>query len=675
MWRGPLLVTLSRNELLWTGTHVSSSFLAFSQPKIKATAGEFSEGRFVQCRVLAGVPSKPLVEVSLRASRIEGDLDDDEEPEQGAKVQGYVVATTKKGCFLRLSRKIDGRVMLKELCDAFLPEPGITFPPGRLVVGQVKAVSSVAKNGGSAKKIADLDMRESVLLESDSKLLFEKIDVGSKHKGSVTMIKEYGVFVRIENSNVSGLAHKSECSDSYIKNLSRLYDPGDLVKVLVVKKDDEKKQLGLSMKASHFENEDDSEEGSSIGDVESVADLVEDDAIDSDDDNFVSKLASKMQGVANEEAAAEKDSNSSSDDASSSDSVDDVGANGLQPMDTDVGFDWGGKIAHREPDDSDDDRSEESEEEDGLQKSSHKSRKKQAQRRREEQEIARRETALADGTADDNPENTGDFERLLASSPNSSEIWIRYMAFHLSLADVQAAREVAARAFSRIEFREEREKLNVWCALLTLELKYGTNSDFEETIGRACQQNNPKQVYLRVCELLEKDPSTAGSTARVDEMYAKMCKKFKSKKKVWIANMAYLLRSGRHEEAHSLSKRAMQSLPPYKHIETMSKFAQLVFEHGSTERARTLFDGLLQKYPKRLDLLFVYADKEVKHGEIGTARALFERVANEKLKLKLSDKQMKSFFKKWYAFEENNGTEDTQDNVKEAARQYVDRSK
>jgi len=252
------------------------------------------------------------------------------------------------------------------------------------------------------------------------------------------------------------------------------------------------------------------------------------------------------------------------------------------------------------------------------------------------------------------------------------------MAFNLSLADINAAKNVAERAFERISFRQEGERLNVWCALLTLELKYGTQEDLQTTIDRACQHNNPKHVHLRVCEMLEKQyqDSAPDSLERVDEMYAKMCKKFKDKKKVWIAHVEYLLKRNRNEEAYAMSKRALQSLPTYKHVETMTKVAQLVFEYGSPEKARTLFDGLLLKYPKRLDLFFVYVDKEVKHGDLDAARGLFERQVSPEAatKLKLSEKQMKKFFKKWYSFEEANGTAETQDRVKDAARAYVEQT-
>jgi rRNA biogenesis protein RRP5 len=150
-----------------------------------------------------------------------------------------------------------------------------------------------------------------------------------------------------------------------------------------------------------------------------------------------------------------------------------------------------------------------------------------------------------------------------------------------------------------------------------------------------------------------------------------MCKKFKSKKKVWLAHLEYLLQNGRHQEAHSLMKRALLSLKPYKHAETMSKFAQLEFEFGIAERARTVFEGIVEKFPKRLDLFFVYVDKEIKHGTVSHARNLLEKKVTEG---KLSDKQMKSLFKKWFRMEEAHGSAEEQDHVKQTAREYVEKS-
>ncbi|KAL3938362.1 MAG: hypothetical protein SGBAC_006712 [Bacillariaceae sp.] len=657
---------------------------------------EFADGKYVECRVLKGVPKRPLVDVSLRSSRIEGDLDDDAAPEEGETVHAFVVETNKKGCFVRLGRGIEGRVTLKELCDGFLPDPSASFPAGRLVVGKVKTVRQAPKKSKHAinpvKFQVDLDMRESTVLDQKKLLTFDDIEKDSKYKGTITRVESYGVFVQIKDSKVSGLAHLSQCSDNYIKNLGALYDPGDLVKLLVIKKDAGNKTLGFSLKASHFEDDEDSDDSSmdSESDDEEMLDV---EGLDSDDENFGAKLAAKMQQDEN----SDDDSSSEEDDSEDDDSDDDVDEKSSTPeddsededeapkalLDTDVGFDWNAKGSAAKSksgendasDDSESDSDDDSDDEENEGKTSnHKSRKKQAERRREEKEISRREMALADGTADENPETAGDFERLLAGNPNSSELWIRYMAFYLSLADIPSARKVAENALDRIEFREETEKLNVWTALMTLEHKYGNYDSLHQTVERACGHCNPKHVYLRICEILVKDvvaTSNPESVVRANAMFVKMCKKFKSKKKVWLAHLEYLLQNGRHQEAHSLMKRALLSLKPYKHAETMSKFAQLEFEFGATERARTVFDGIVKKFPKRLDLFFVYVDKEVKYGTVSHARNLLE---NKVAEGKLSDKQMKSLFKKWFRMEEAHGNAEEQDHVKETAREYVEKS-
>lgn len=688
------------------------------------------DGEYIECRTLTLSQNETLAEVSFRPSRINGDIDDDPPPESGEVVQGYVIQTNKNGCFVRLSRTTEGRATLKQLCDGFLQNPESSFPMGRLVAGKVTEVRPVTKKGkhavDSVRTQVDLDMRESTLLEEqENRLTFENVRVGEKYKGSVQRIEDYGVFVQLENSNVSGLVHLSECSDNFVKNLDALFDPGDLVKVLVLRKDDDKKQLGFSMKASHFEGDDDSDDSSiesnmvDVMDDDSesmeeehtamegvVRDVIDesDDDNDSDDENFVAKLVRKMdaENESKPQESASFDESASDDDSLAADSSEGdsdedeshVGTKVAQSgLDTDVGFDWGDG-ADKQPSDnhlkgdaSDDDSdssdsdSDSDEDDDGHgteneKPKSRKSRKRRTERRREEQEISRREMALADGTADANPETAGDFERLLAGSPNNSELWIRYMAFYLSLADIAAARNVASKALDRIEFLQEREKLNVWTALLTLEHKYGNEETFQVAVDRACNQNNPKQVYLRACEILEKDLEQvsfeAAAVARADASFSTMCRKHKSKKKVWLAHMQYLLRQRRHQEAHSLMKRALLSLPSHKHAETMSRFAQLEFELGSPERARTLFDGLILKYPKRLDLFFVYVDKECKHGKIEHARTLLEAKVAER---KFSDHKMKSLFKKWYRMEEEHGTDESREHVKDSARSYVQQSK
>ena len=412
------------------------------------------------------------VNVSLR----KGNCEEYPVPEEGDIVKAYVIQTDRKGCFVRLSSRYTGRIVLKELADDFIPNPGAAFPQGRLITAKVK---SICKNG--SKTMIDLDMRESTMIADGTLLKIEDLEEGNKVKGTVSRVERYGVFVKIDDSDVSGMSHLSECSDKFIGNLEDMYDPGDRVKAIVLKIDKELKRVSLGLKASYFENDEDtsgsSEDESDEDDSESE---IEDD--DSSEDNSITIInnnensdsspesdapernliaqSKKTDGYLSEDSITDESNSDSSDESSESDteSVEDKSLH----MES-VGFDWdasetlGKRKLSNESSDSDSDSSGDESEDDSKEgkTSKHSSRKKAVKRRREEAEVARREAQLADGTADENPVTAADFERLLAGDPNSSEIYIRFMAYYLSLSDIDSARNVAERAFNRIEFREE----------------------------------------------------------------------------------------------------------------------------------------------------------------------------------------------------------------------------
>lgn len=115
----------------------------------------------------------------------------------------------------------------------------------------------------------------------------------------------------------------------------------------------------------------------------------------------------------------------------------------------------------------------------------------------------------------------------------------------------------------------------------------------------------------------------------------------------------------------------MQSLPPHSHLSVTKDFALLEFNtpHGDLERGRTLFEGLLGTFPKRLDLWNILLDAEIRLGEKELVRALFERVTTGGPKLK--SKKAKFFFKKWLDYENKAGDEKSRDRVKAKAAEYV----
>ena len=84
------------------------------------------------------------------------------------------------------------------------------------------------------------------VLRSDV-LKFEDLKEGMILTGTVRNVIDFGAFVDI-GVKYDGLVHISEMSDSYIRNPSDLVSVGDIVKVKVIKIDQERKKVGLSMK-------------------------------------------------------------------------------------------------------------------------------------------------------------------------------------------------------------------------------------------------------------------------------------------------------------------------------------------------------------------------------------------------------------------------------------------
>ena len=127
--------------------------------------------------------------------------------------------------------------------------------------------------------------------------------------------------------------------------------------------------------------------------------------------------------------------------------------------------------------------SSDSEDDEGeLQKVTAKDRRERAKenlekKRLEEAKLTQIEESLND--PDRMPTSSDDFDRLALASPNSSILWLQYMAHHLEAADIDKARAVARKALKTISFREEQEKFNVWIGLLNLEHMYGTTDDYD----------------------------------------------------------------------------------------------------------------------------------------------------------------------------------------------------
>ncbi|KAM6184088.1 protein RRP5 homolog [Erethizon dorsatum] len=295
-------------------------------------------------------------------------------------------------------------------------------------------------------------------------------------------------------------------------------------------------------------------------------------------------------------------------------------------------------------------------------------RKKKSKKEREletqkaEKELSRIEEALMDPRRQ--PESADDFDRLVLSSPNSSILWLQYMAFHLQATEIEKARAVAERALKTISFREEQEKLNVWVALLNLENMYGSPESLSKVFERAVQYNEPLKVFLHLADIYAKSEKFQ----EAGELYNRMLKRFRQEKAVWIKYGAFLLRRSQAGASRRVLQRALECLPIKEHMDVIAKFAQLEFQLGDAERAKAIFENMLSTYPKRTDVWSVYIDLTIKHGSQKEVRDIFERVIH----LSLAPKKMKFFFKRYLDYEKQHGTEKDVLAVKAKALEYVE---
>jgi len=150
---------------------------------------------------------------------------------------------------------------------------------------------------------------------------------------------------------------------------------------------------------------------------------------------------------------------------------------------------------------------------------------------------------------------------------------------------------------------------------------------------------------------------------KAEELHKRTAKKFGQSSKVWTLFGEHYLNRRQVEEARKLLPRSLQSLEKRKHLKTISKFAQLEYKLGDAERGKTIFEGIIDSHPKRLDLWSVYMDMEAGQKDIQSLRTIFDRVLSQKL----SSKKAKFFFKKWLGLERSIGDEEGAEVVKSRA--------
>lgn len=158
------------------------------------------------------------------------------------------------------------------------------------------------------------------------------------------------------------------------------------------------------------------------------------------------------------------------------------------------------------------------------------------------------------------PSSASEFERALLSSPNSSFLWIQYMSFLLTLHETDKARAIGRKALEKIGYREEEEKLNVWMALVNLEIGFGTDESRDKIWKEAASYNDAKTVWTRYADAL----SAAGKEEVASDVWTKAVKKFSAFPEIWAKAAEYWFKKGDVDDARELLPRSLKSLDKNK---------------------------------------------------------------------------------------------------------------
>ena len=158
----------------------------------------------------------------------------------GARMNGKVVSLTDYGAFLELEAGVEGLIHVSEMSwSKRVKHPSKILNVGDEVDAMVLGVDP------SARRIS-LGIKQ---IESNPwHELAEKYPIGTRIKGKVRNLTEFGAFVEVEE-DIDGLIHISDMSWSKrIKHPSEVLKKGDVVEAMVLSIDAENQRLSLGLK-------------------------------------------------------------------------------------------------------------------------------------------------------------------------------------------------------------------------------------------------------------------------------------------------------------------------------------------------------------------------------------------------------------------------------------------
>ena len=165
----------------------------------------------------------------------------------GSVIRGEVRNVTDFGIFVGVEEGIDGLVHVSDISwTERIKQPGEKFKKGDVVEAAVLNIDVENERFSLGIKQIQPDPWTT---------LAERHPVGSRVKGKVTKVTDFGAFVEIE-PGIEGLVHVSEMKDERVENPRDVVAEGQEVDIKVIDMDPHERKVALSVKAALHEGED-----------------------------------------------------------------------------------------------------------------------------------------------------------------------------------------------------------------------------------------------------------------------------------------------------------------------------------------------------------------------------------------------------------------------------------
>ena len=157
-----------------------------------------------------------------------------------AKVRGKVVSLTDYGAFIELEKGVEGLIHISEMSWT----QHIKHPSKILSIGE--EVEAVVLNFDIEDKKISLGLKQ---IDPDPwSSVVKKFPIGSKHKGNVRNVTNFGVFVEIEEG-IDGLVHISDLSwTKKVRHPNEIVKKGDEIEVVILNVSEDDRRISLGHK-------------------------------------------------------------------------------------------------------------------------------------------------------------------------------------------------------------------------------------------------------------------------------------------------------------------------------------------------------------------------------------------------------------------------------------------